>query len=152
MKPNRSKRNELRRMESWPGLIAEVKHRMQLSPTSVFMHYMPFCSADHGRKGQSNIGKERLGDTFFAVIQHILCNIIFRNKKFLLLDLKRLIFGFVLLVLFNKQMTILSINVKYILSYGVHVSYGILVQVNSVLSIGSLWKIKNHIEMNQNAS
>ena len=59
MKPNRSKRNELRRMESWPGLIAEVKHRMQLSPTSVFMHYMPFCSADHGRRGQSNIGKER---------------------------------------------------------------------------------------------
>lgn len=45
-------------MESWPGLIAEVKHRMQLSPTSVFMHYMPFCSADHGR-GQSNGGKER---------------------------------------------------------------------------------------------
>jgi len=36
-------------MESWPGLIAEVKHRMQLSPTSVFMHYMPFCSADYGR-------------------------------------------------------------------------------------------------------
>lgn len=95
MKPNRSKRNESRRMESWPGLIAEVKHRMQLSPTSVFMHYMPFCSADYSRRGQSNIGKERRiiyfisGDTFFAIIRHILCNIAFRNKKFLLLDLKR---------------------------------------------------------------
>ncbi|KYN12920.1 hypothetical protein ALC57_14985 [Trachymyrmex cornetzi] len=123
MKPNRSKRNESRRMESWPGLIAEVKHRMQLSPTSVFMHYMPFCSADHGRRGQSNIGKERLGDTFFAIIRHILCNI----------------FQF----LFNKQATTLSINVKcnILFSYGVHVSYGVLVQVNSVLSVGSLWVI-----------
>ncbi|KYN39888.1 hypothetical protein ALC56_05656 [Trachymyrmex septentrionalis] len=93
MKPNRSKRNESRRMESWPGLIAEVKHRMQLSPTSVFMHYMPFCSADHDRRGQSNIGKERLGDTFFAIIRHILCiytsPLTFRNNKFLSLNLKR---------------------------------------------------------------
>lgn len=42
------KRNKLLRMESWPGLIAEVKHRMQLSPTSVFMHHMPFCPKDYG--------------------------------------------------------------------------------------------------------
>ncbi|KYQ46858.1 hypothetical protein ALC60_14149 [Trachymyrmex zeteki] len=96
MKPNRSKRNESRRMESWPGLIAEVKHRMQLSPTSVFMHYMPFCSADHGRRGQSNIGKER----------HIYIKKLYA-----------------------------------IFSYGVHVSYGILVQVNGVLSVEPLWVI-----------
>lgn len=43
----KKKKRIVPRMESWSGLIAKVKHRMQLSPMSAFM---PFCSADSARK------------------------------------------------------------------------------------------------------
>ncbi|KYN05302.1 hypothetical protein ALC62_03760 [Cyphomyrmex costatus] len=69
MKPNRSKRNESRRMESWPGLIAKVKHRMQLSPTSVFMHYMPFCWGGAIRFGSCNNRDNCTGGTTHVFIE-----------------------------------------------------------------------------------